>query len=101
MYVITPAGKVGRLASIPRSQDAGSLSTISNGLPGMDVGGRLVYRASLNPQRAMNGGMTVGQSPDSLEVVRLNVSTRKLDTAGFVRIPKVKITVTQTDGSMS
>jgi len=101
MYVITPAGKVGRVASIPRSQDAGSLASTANGLPGLDVAGRLVYRGSINPQRAMNGGMTVGQTPDSLEVVRLNMSSRKLDTAGFVKTAKVKITVTQTDGGMN
>jgi hypothetical protein len=101
MYVITPAGKVGRVASIPRSQDAGSLASTANGMPGMDLTGRLVYRASINPQRAMNGGMTVGQTPDSLEVVRLHMSSRKLDTAGFVRMAKFKITVTQSDGGMS
>jgi hypothetical protein len=101
MYVISPAGKVARVASIPRSQDAGSLSSTANGLPGLDVAGRLVYRGSFNPQRAMNGGMTVGQSPDSMEVVRLNMSSRKLDTAGFVKTSKVKVTVTQTDGGMS
>jgi hypothetical protein len=101
MYVITPAGKVGRVASIPRSQDAGALSSTANGLPGVDAAGRLVYRGSFNPQRAMNGGMTVGQSPDSMEIVRLNMSSRRLDTAGFVKTSKVKITVTQTDGGMS
>src|SRR6185503_8248154 len=72
-----------------------------NGLPGFDGSGRLVYRGQLTPQRAMNGGMTMGQSPDSLEVVRLDVATRKLDTAGFIKIPKVKISVTQTEKGMS
>src|SRR6185436_4281437 len=91
MYVITPAGKVGRVASIPRSQDAGTLASTANGLPGLDVTGRLVYRGGFNPQRMMNGGMTVGQTPDSLEVVRLNMSSRKLDTAGFVKIAKFKV----------
>jgi hypothetical protein len=101
MFVIAPDGSVAREASIPRSQDAGALAATTNGWPGLDVKGHLVYRGALTPQRSMNGGMTMGQSPDSLEIVRLHVTTRKLDTAAFIKIPKVKINVTQTDRGMS
>src|SRR5262249_26022886 len=69
MFVIGPDGRVARVGSIPRSQDALAMATTSNGWPGLDAAGRLVYRASLNPQRMTSGGLTMGQSPDSLEIV--------------------------------
>jgi hypothetical protein len=101
LLVISPEGKVARTGSIPRSQDAMSMTTAAGGWPGLDAKGRLVYRGPMMPQRASNGGMTMGQSPDSMEITRLNLATRKVDTAAWVKIAKVKINVMQTEKGMS
>jgi hypothetical protein len=44
MLVIDPEGKVARVMSVPRSQDAGALGTPMLGTPAFDAKGRLVYR---------------------------------------------------------
>ena len=44
MFVIDPAGKIARVASVPRSQDAPALGSNLLGNPGLDAKGRLVYR---------------------------------------------------------
>jgi hypothetical protein len=44
MFVIDPAGKIARVASVPRSQDAPALGSNLLGNPGLDGKGRLVYR---------------------------------------------------------
>ena len=90
MYVITPAGKVGRVASIPRSQDAGSLASTANGLPGhgRDRTTRLPRRnqSATRNERRDDGRADARQSRGgSAQHV-----DRKLDTAGFVKMPKSK-----------
>ncbi|MEP7347701.1 MAG: hypothetical protein ABI877_20695, partial [Gemmatimonadaceae bacterium] len=46
MLVIDGAGKIGRVMSIPRPNDAGSLIGGPNGTPAFDAQGRMVYRES-------------------------------------------------------
>src|SRR5262245_37090770 len=57
MLLIDPQGKVGRVLSVPRSQDAMMLSGLQ-GTPAFDAAGKLVYRAPPNfgmPQMGPNG----------------------------------------------
>ncbi|MBK8250088.1 MAG: hypothetical protein IPK85_22250 [Gemmatimonadetes bacterium] len=131
MMVIDPTGKLGRVMSVPRPNEAQALVAGNNGFPGFDGQGRLVYRAP--PQLRMGGpggpggpgagggqrvevrteggaargpgGMPAGfrmpDFPDSNAVVRVEMATRKLDTLGFVKVPKTKLEMTtDTSGRM-
>lgn len=108
MFVIDPAGKTARIASVPRSQDARSL-TNGAGVPGLDAKGRLVYRSGLmmiRPARGRDGvagpgGLPIPEIPDSSVIVRIDLATRKVDTAGWVKIPKVKMNIVRTDNGVS
>lgn len=95
MLVIDPNGKVTRVMSVPRSQDAGMLGNAMMGTPGFDAGGRLVYRGMPRIQMRAGGApgapMAPPEMPDSAAVVRVDLATRAVDTAGFTKIPKVKM----------
>ena len=95
MLVIDGSGKVGRVLSVPRSQDAMML-TVGN--VALDGAGRLVYRAPPNfrPNFA-NGVITPPDIPDSAAIVKVDLTTRKLDTVGFVRTPKIKFDMSRDD----
>jgi hypothetical protein len=100
MLVIDPKGAIARVAAVPRSQDAGFLGSNVIGSPGFDAKGRLVYRAGfgrLGPPINNKGLFTPPDFPDSAAIVRVDLATRKVDTAAFYKIPKQKINVTQTD----
>ena len=105
MLVIDPAGKVGRVMSVPRAQDVGSLAGPVGGAVGFDGSGRLVYRAFPRMERRMMGGpdgqFTPPTMPDTTAVVRIDLATRQLDTVGFVKIPRPQMHATRdTDGRM-
>jgi hypothetical protein len=106
MFVIDPTGKIARVASVPRSQDAPALSNLQ-GSPSLDAKGRIVYRAGFGRMlppggRGGPGGpMAFPEPPDSAALVRVDLATRKLDTAAFFKIPKIKMNVTQTEGRIS
>ena len=101
MLVIDGNGKVARVMSIPRPDDAGSLIGGPNGTPGLDAQGRLVYRANVGfrmagPPRGASGGGGAGFAPsfpDTVPLVRLTLATRKLDTVAFLKIVKVNMTM--------
>lgn len=119
MFVLDPTGKIARVASVPRSQDAGSLGSNMLGNPGLDGRGRLVYRGGFGriiagPGGAVTTAKTAGggssdaaaraasiasafEQPDTTALVRVDLATRKLDTAAFFKIPKNKMSVQQTD----
>ena len=105
MLVINSDGKITRVMSAPRPQDVMFLIGGPNGIPGFDAKGRLVYRAQ--PQiRVTQGGAGRGapagtqsftpEFPDSAPVVRFDLGARTLDTAGFFKIERRNMTVTQT-----
>ncbi len=128
MLVIDAAGKVGRVMSIPRPNDATSLIGGPNGTPSFDGQGRLVYRASPNfrfggggrpgagagqrgggqPETRRDGaGRTEGpggapfeppQGPDSLPIVRIELATRAMDTVAHVKVFRPRMTVAQDSG---
>lgn len=107
MFVIDPAGKIARVASVPRSQDATFIGSNVLGNPGLDAKGRLVYRGGISIVRqtggARGGGGAAGlpfalpETPDSSAIVRVDLATRKLDTAGFFKIPKTTLKAEQTE----
>ena len=105
MLVVNSEGKITRVMSAPRPQDVGSLVGGPNGIPGFDAKGRLVYRAAPTmrmgapPARGGNAGGAqtfVPEFPDSVAVVRFDLASRSLDTAGFYRIYRPQMSVTQT-----
>ncbi len=105
MFVIDPHGGIARVASVPRSQDAAFLGNNALGSPGLDAHGRLVYRGSsarVLPQAAAGGkGFVMPEAPDTAALVRIDLASRKLDTAGFYKIPKIKMNMQQTDHGFS
>jgi hypothetical protein len=105
MFVIDPTAKIARVASVPRSQDAPALSNLQ-GAPSLDAKGRIVYRGGFGRIAPPMGGagrgvFTAPEFPDSAALVRVDLATRKLDTAAFFKIPKIKMSVTQTERGMS
>jgi hypothetical protein len=105
MFVIDPGGKIVRVASVPRSQDAPSLANNLVGTPGVDAAGRLVYRSfglRVTQQGGKGGGgPVVPDFPDSTAIVRVDLATRKVDTAAYFKIPKTKMNIVQTDKGMT
>lgn len=102
MLVIDPAGKVARVMSVPRSEDAVLLGSPVGGAA-FDSKGRLLYRGALR-RRFSGGGLPGGgggapfaipEPPDSAPIFRIDLQTRKLDTVAFIKTPKVKIDVSR------
>src|SRR5262249_2549446 len=77
MFVLTPSGAIARIASIPRSQDAAVLAMNGSGI---DRQGRLIYRASMKMPTLPTTGASSGSTPDSMEINRFDMRSRKLDT---------------------
>jgi hypothetical protein len=101
MFVIDPAGKIARVASVPRSLDAAALGTNTATSPGLDAKGRLVYRGISRVKQVVNGGLTIAQFPDSVDIERVDLATRRVDTAGFYKISKTNMIITQTEHGVS
>ena len=104
MLVIDPAGKVGRVMSIPRTQDAMALTGGMLGGAAFDGQSGIVYRGGggMQIRRTMgpggaHGPMTQPEQPDTAAIVRIDLATRKLDTVTFVKIPKFNVQMTQDD----
>ncbi|MCA0377636.1 MAG: hypothetical protein LCH84_18535 [Gemmatimonadetes bacterium] len=102
MLVIDPQGKVGRVMSVPRAQDANMLAS---GLGAYYSNGHLVYRGNPGVQMRATGGS--GNSapqitpPESLPIIRVNLQSRVVDTVGFTKIPKTNTNMQMVDGKMS
>lgn len=101
MLVIDPAGKVTRIMAAPRANDVFFLLGGPMGNPGFDAKGRLVYRAmgldGRRGARAPGQPMTPPVFPDSVPIVRYDLTARKLDTAAFVKVYAPKFNVVQTE----
>lgn len=100
MLIIDPDGRIARVMAAPRPSDVVFLVGGPFGTPGFDAKGRLIYRASARDWTAPRPAGTWGPPPerDSAPIVRLNLRTRKLDTAAVFRIRSNPITRTQTKG---
>ena len=100
MLVLDPAGKVARVMSVPNAQDAMAFAG-PLGTGGVDPQGRLVYRAAPRfdfrggPPGGAGGPPRIPEIPDSALILRIDLATRKLDTLGYIRTPKVKMNMTQ------
>jgi hypothetical protein len=107
MLVINAEGRITRVMSAPRPQDVNFLIGGPNGTPGFDSRGRLVYRAQPQIRVMTRDGGAGGRNfmpefPDSAPVVRFDLGSRTLDTAGFFRINRPNMSVTQMpNGGMS
>src|SRR5258705_12882787 len=108
MLVIDPTGKVGRVMSVPRSQDAMVLGNSMLGAPAFDGSGKLVYRGMprpmFRPERVAAPGSGAGAPafsppdiPDSAAILRIELATRQVDTVGYVKTPKVKLDIQRDD----
>ncbi|HEY2377475.1 MAG TPA: hypothetical protein VGH98_15965 [Gemmatimonadaceae bacterium] len=104
MMVIDPSGKMtSRVMALPRSEDAGMLGGIQGGSAGLDAKGRLVYRAPFRvsrtgpPPTGSNGLPLPPSPPDSAMIVRVDLATRRLDTVGVIKTPKLNVQVSQDD----
>ena len=102
MLVIDPTGKIVRTMAAPLPNEVQALIGGQNGTPGFDGQGRLVYRAQFRPTPAMMRGLEQGkfqmpQLPESSYVVRVDLKSRKVDTAATFRIPKIIMNVTSDD----
>ena len=102
MFVLAPDGHIARTASVPRSQDASQLAAeeVARPLAWMRSGvSSIVPESSFQPWPTT--GMTTGSTPDSMEIDRVDMKTRRLDTAGYFKTFKVSITATQTEKGLS
>ena len=101
MLVIDPAGKIARIMAAPRANDVFFLLGGPMGNPGFDAKGRLVYRmmgGMRGGPRAPGQPMTPPVLPDSVPIVRYDLTARKLDTAAFVKVYAPRFNVVQTEG---
>ncbi len=110
MLVIDPDGKIARVMSVPRAQDAMMITGNIFGGASYDGAGRLVYRGMPGLQmRTMSspggsGGAPPAppQVPDSMPIVRVDLATRKVDTVAFVKIPRTNTQISRgEDGTMT
>jgi hypothetical protein len=106
MLVIDPNGKIIRTMAAPLPNEVQSLIGGPNGTPGFDAQGRLVYRAQFRfaPGPAPKGaaapqGFVMPTFPESSYVVRVDLKTRKVDTAAVFRVPKISMSVTRDDNT--
>jgi hypothetical protein len=101
MLVIDPTGKVARVRSVPRVEDAGRFAgNDANTRAGIDTRGRIVYRIPARPGPPLiappKGVPYFPPEPDSAFIVAIDLDTRKIDTLGSIRIPKSLSTVRRT-----
>jgi hypothetical protein len=104
MLMIDPSGTIGRTMAAPLPNEVNQLIGGQNGTPGFDAQGRLVYRAQFRlasgAQRFGGGGaFAMPVLPDSSYVVRVDLKTRKVDTAAVFRIPKIGVSVSRDDNT--
>jgi hypothetical protein len=98
MLVIDPTGKVTRVIAAPRANDVQFLVGGPFGNPGFDAQGRLVYRSFFRPAFAppvAGRAPVMPVFPDTAALVRFDLAARKLDTAAFIKIPKLTMNVSQ------
>jgi hypothetical protein len=112
--VIDPKGAIVRVMSAPRPGDMNFMWNPAFGTPVFDPKGRLIYRGWLMPRMAGLGGEhgtgggggargAAALTPaiaDSAPLLRGDFDTRAVDTLAWVRIPKMRATMTPVPGGM-
>ena len=109
MLVLDGSGKIARVMSVPRPDEAIFLIGGPFGTSGFDPAGRLVYRGNtLRMRAAPSAGKgdkdgqgdkadLIPQFPDSAPIVRVTLATRAEDTVAYFKIPPTKMSITRTD----
>jgi len=101
--VIDGTGKIARVMSAPRTQDVFYLIQPGLGAPGIDNRNRLVYRGIARPAQPpfIPGQAFVPPTPpDTAPIMRVDLATRKLDTAAWIKIPKLNMSVSFTPANV-
>jgi len=102
MLVLAPNGQITRVMAMP-SMGGGMPALLGNifGTPGFDAQGRLVFFSPVRMQFNRRGGPDDGpmrmEPPDSAYVVRYDLGTRTMDTAGVIKIPRNRSTMSRDD----
>lgn len=96
LLVLDEGGRIARVRAVPRAQSLNFLLTspsLQYGEPAVDPNGRLVHRMAAMmapPTVAPPPGMPYIPSPaDSAFIVGIHLDTRRIDTLGVIRTPKV------------
>ena len=104
MLVLNPQGQIARVMAMPPSGLGGIPALLGNifGTPGFDAQGRLVYFSPNRPNFNFRGPPQdnqpiVMEPPDSALIVRFDFASRRLDTAGTIRIPRSHTSLTRDD----
>ncbi|MES2359295.1 MAG: hypothetical protein V4529_13255 [Gemmatimonadota bacterium] len=103
MLVLDGAGKVARVMSVPKAQDATFLIGGPFGNPGMDPSGRLVYRTMLRPNftpPGPDGKVVAPVAIDSAPIIRFDLNERRADTAGYIKVPAPRVSINASEGRM-
>jgi hypothetical protein len=88
MLVLDASGRIVRVISVPRPADVAYLVGAILGTPGFDAKGRLVYRGpSGTTGPPLRGPCVKPAIVDSVPIVRVDLATRKVDTAALYGIP--------------
>jgi len=102
MLVIDGKGKIARVMSVPRPNDAQFIIGGPFGTPAFDARGRLIYRAP--PRFAGIGTVDLTHPPtfpDSAAIIRVDPATRKVDTLVWFKTQKIVMNITRTpDGGV-
>ena len=99
MLVLDAAGKVARVMSVPKAQDATFLIGGPFGNPGMDPSGHLVYRTMLRPSVAPGAdGKLAPVTADSAPIIRFDLAERRADTAGYIKVPAPRVSINSSEG---
>jgi hypothetical protein len=94
MLVLDAHGRIVRVISVPRAADVAYLVGALLGTPGFDAQGRLVYRGANPPLPSPRGPCVKPVGADSAPIVRVELTTRKLDTAALFAIPGTRWAIT-------
>lgn len=93
MLILDGQGRIARVRAVPRAQDVNAITNTNTGWSGFDAKGRFVYRMNATtapPAVAPPPGMPyIPSPPDSAFIVGLHLDTRKIDTLGVIRTPKI------------
>ncbi len=97
MLIIDPSMKIARVRAVPRTEE---IYLLTGGQAAFDSRGRLIQRRSARPEPpkvAPPAGVPwIPQQPDSAFIVAIDMDTRKADTLGTIRTPKLVQSVKQT-----
>src|SRR5262249_25032670 len=97
MLVIDNKGNIIRVIAVPKPNDAPLMTGILGGFPGLDAKGRIVYRGNPAPapRPACNadGTRPLPKPPDHAVIVRIDPTTRMIDTFATLKTPTQLIKV--------